>query len=49
MRWKSEEMQDVYTEVSSSNSKVFGAAIRKAVQKSRRAKGKSVRFSEFKT
>ena len=49
MRWKSEEMQDVYTEVSSSNSKVFGAAIRKAVQKSRRAKGKSVSFSEFKT
>jgi hypothetical protein len=44
VRWKSEDMQDVYTEVSSRDAKQFGEALRKAVSRSRRAKGKSLRF-----
>jgi hypothetical protein len=44
VRWKSEDMQDVYTEVSSKDAKQFGEALRKAVSRSRRAKGKSLRF-----
>ena len=48
-RWKSEEMQDIYTEVSKPESQEFGKAIRRAVEKSRRAKGKKVRFTEFET
>ena len=48
IRWKSEGTQDIYTEVSSSDSKVFGEALRKAVSKSKRAKGKKLRF-EFNT
>jgi hypothetical protein len=48
IRWKSEGTQDIYTEVSTSDSKVFGEALRKAVAKSKRAKGKKLRF-EFNT
>ena len=46
-RWKSEDMQDHYTEVSSSEAKEFGQALRKAVDKSKRAREKKgVRFQE---
>jgi hypothetical protein len=48
VRWKSEDMQDVYTEVSSKDARQFGEALRNAVSRSRRAKGKKLRF-EFNT
>jgi hypothetical protein len=41
-------MQDVYTEVSSKDARQFGEALRNAVSRSRRAKGKKLRF-EFNT
>jgi hypothetical protein len=49
-RWKSEGMQDVYTEVSSAEAMEFGMALRKAVSKSKRSRKKGrVMFSDFQT
>lgn len=45
-RWKSDETQDVYTEVSSSEAQEFGKALRSAVMRSKRAKGKKVMFQQ---
>jgi integrase len=43
-RWKGEFTQDIYTEISSSESKEYGTALREAVAKAKRAKGKKVSF-----
>jgi hypothetical protein len=48
-RWKTDDMQDVYTEVSTAEAKEYGKALRNAVLQSRRSQGKSVKFSEFQT
>jgi len=48
-RWKTDDMQDVYTEVSTAEAKEYGKALRQAVLQSRRSRGKSVKFSEFQT
>ena len=43
-RWKGEFTQDIYTEVSFSESKEYGTALREAVAIAKRAKGKKVSF-----
>ena len=43
-RWKGEFTQDIYTEVSSSEAKEFGTALRSAVVKAKKAKGRRVSF-----
>ena len=43
-RWKGEFTQDIYTEVSFSESKEYGTALREAVAITKRAKGKKVSF-----
>ena len=48
-RWKGESTQDIYTEVSATEAKIYGLALRKTIMKSKSAKGKSVRFSDFQT
>ena len=48
-RWKSEQTQDIYTEVSTVEAKVYGTALRASVAQSRRSRGKSVRYSDLQT
>ena len=48
-RWKGETTQDIYTEVSAQEAKVYGLALRKTILKSRSAKGKNVKFFDFQT
>ena len=43
-RWKGETTQDIYTEVSAQEAKVYGLALRKTILKSKSAKGKKVKF-----
>ena len=45
-RWKADSTQDIYTEISSSESQEFGLALRKAVLQSKRSKGKKVEFQQ---
>lgn len=44
--WASDRMPDVYTEVSTSEQKQVGKAIRKAVKKSLRNRSKKVQFNQ---
>ena len=46
-RWKGESTQDIYTKVPATEAKIYGLALRKTIMKSKSAKGKSVRFSDF--
>ena len=48
-RWKGEATQDIYTEVSAPEEKVYGLALRKTILKSRAARGKNVKFFDFQT
>ena len=48
-RWKGETTQDIYTEVSAPEEKVYGLALRKTILKSRAARGKNVKFFDFQT
>ena len=48
-RWKGETTQDIYTEVSAPEAKVYGLALRKTILKSKSARGKNVKFFDFQT
>ena len=48
-RWKGETTQDIYTEVSAQEVKVYGLALQKMILKSKLAKGKNMKFFDFQT